>query len=104
MGTVESAEKEAKATIVTLPGGKEEVEKVEKKEEEEAKEKKEVTISPSSITVTGGKKGKTSTGKPIAPPVPAPKPKEEKKEEAKEGEKPKPVPVPVATTTIVKKK
>jgi hypothetical protein len=29
--TVETAEKEAKATIVTLPGGKEEVEKVEKK-------------------------------------------------------------------------
>merc|ERR1712205_106173 len=55
-------------------------------------------------TVTAGKKGKTSTGKPIAPPVPAPKPKEEKKEEAKEGEKTKPVPVPVTTTIIKKKK
>lgn len=103
---VETAEKEAKATIVTLPGGKEEVEKVEKKQEEEAKEAKETAISPSSITVSAGKKGKTSTGKPIAPAVPAPKPKEEKKEEeAKEGEKPRPKPSPVPVQpTIVKKK
>jgi len=101
---VETAEKEAKATIVTLPGGKEEVEKVEKKQEEEAKEAKEkVTTSVNSITISAGKKGKTSTGKPIAPPVPAPKPKEEKKEDAKEGEKPKPVPVPVEATIIKKK-
>jgi hypothetical protein len=101
---VETAEKEAKATIVTLPGGKEEVEKVEKKEAEEAKTKeKDLKISPSSVTVTSGKNGKTTTGKPIAPPVPAPKPKEKKEEKPKDGEKPKPVPVPV-TTTIVKKK
>lgn len=101
---VEDAEKEAKATIVTLPGGEEEVKKVEDKQKEEEKEAKTDTkISPSSVTVTGGKKGKTSTGKPIAPPVPAPKPKEEKKEEGKE-EKPKPVPVPVKPTIIKKKK
>jgi len=56
--------------------------------------------------VSAGKKGKTSTGKPIAPPIPAPKPKEPKANEAKEGEKerPKPVPVPVITTIIKKKK
>jgi chromosome segregation ATPase len=100
--TVETAEKDAKATIVTLPGGKEEVETLEKKELEEKKTEEKTTISPTSITVTTGKKGKTTTGKPIAPAVPAPKPKEEEKP-AKEGEKPKPVPVPVAPT-IVKKK
>jgi hypothetical protein len=99
---VETAEKEAKATIVTLPGGKEEVEKVEKKQEEERKTEKEIPISPSSITVTNGKKGKTSTGKPIAPPIPAPKPKEEKP--AGKDEKPKPVPVPVTQTVIKTKK
>jgi hypothetical protein len=97
---VETAEKEAKATIVTLPGGKEEVETMVKKETEEKKEEEKTTISPSSITVTAGKKGKTSTGKPIAPPIPAPKAKEEEK---KDGEKPKPMPVPVSPT-IVKKK
>jgi len=99
---VETAEKEAKATIVTLPGGVEEVAKVEKIQKEEEKKEKDTKISPSSITVTGGKGGKTSTGKPIAPPVPAPKAKESK-EEVKEGKKPKPSPVPVAPT-IVKKK
>lgn len=97
---VETAEKEAKATIVTLPGGKEEVETMVKKETEEKKEEEKTAISPSSITVTAGKKGKTSTGKPIAPPIPAPKAKEEEK---KEGAKPKPMPVPVSPT-IVKKK
>lgn len=75
--TVESTEKEAKATIVTLPGGKEEVEKAFKKEEEEKKADKEIPISPSSITIPSGKKGKSSTGKPIAPRIPAP-PREEK--------------------------
>jgi hypothetical protein len=97
---VETAEKEAKATIVTLPGGKEEVETMVKKETEEKKEEEKTTISPSSITVSAGKKGKTSTGKPIAPPIPAPKAKEEEK---KDGDKPKPMPVPVSPT-IVKKK
>lgn len=103
--TVESAEKEAKATIVTLPGGKEAVEKALAKEEEEKKSEKksekEVTISPTSITVTSGNKGKTSTGKPIAPPVPAPKPKEEEKKD-KDG-KVKPSPVPVQPRVIKKK-
>jgi hypothetical protein len=97
---VEDAEKEAKATIVTLPGGKEEVEKVEKKQEEEKKEEKATSTSTIGTTVSG--KTKTSTGKPIAPPVPAPKPKEEK--EPKEGEKPKPVPVPVSPTKVINKK
>jgi len=101
---VETAEKEAKATIVTLPGGKEEVEKVEKKQEEEAKEAKEkVTTSVNSITISAGKKGKTSTGKPIAPPIPAPKAKEPEAAAAKEGERPKPMPVPVSPTIIKKK-
>jgi hypothetical protein len=101
--TVETSEKEAKATIVTLPGGKEEVEKVEKKEEEEKKSEKpaKTEISTSSVTVTSGKKGKTSTGKPIAPAVPAPKPKEDKKDTKED--KAKPVPVPVQQTIIKKK-
>jgi hypothetical protein len=68
---------------------------------EEKKDEKTTTISPTSITVTAGKKGKTSTGKPIAPPIPAPKAKEPAA--AKTGEKPKPVPVPVAPVVIKKK-
>jgi len=67
---------------------------------EEKKDDKTTTISPTSITVTGGK-SKTSTGKPIAPPIPAPKAKEPAA--AKTGEKPKPVPVPVAPVVIKKK-
>jgi len=100
---VETAEKEAKATIVTLPGGKEEVETMVKKETEEKKEEEKTTISPSSVTVSAGKKGKTSTGKPIAPPIPAPKAKEPEAAAAKEGERPKPMPVPVSPTIIKKK-
>jgi len=99
----EAAEKEAKATVVTLPGGAKDVEKITK---ELAKDVEDKTTSATSTTATiittssGKSSGKTATGKPKAPSIPAPKPKDEPEEK----DKPKGVPVTVSVSDLTKKK
>lgn len=93
--TSEKAEKEAKVTIVSLPGGDKDIAKEESKASES-----EITgssITNASITVTASKtSSKTSTGKPKAPGIPAPKPKVEEPKKDDDGKIIKePVPVPV---------
>jgi hypothetical protein len=99
--TSETAEKEAKATIVTLPGGEKDIAKEEAKEK--STEAPAITSTSITISSTSATKGKTTTGKPKPPPIPALKPKEEEPEKDDDGKpKKKPVPVPVSPPNTTK--